>query len=306
VLTPEQAIDGVNERFGRHPGYRALHAKGRFYEATFTAAPEAKPLTRAAHMQGGPVGATVRFSNASGDPDDPDYAPDIRGMATSFHLPDGSRTDIVAQTAPRFPTTSPAEFIQLTKASSRAVKDLWRLPAFLARHPGTIPSAVAGLPALKTPVSYATRSYYAIHAYRWVDADGGERYVRYTWHPEGGDRNVSLREARARGADYLQEEMVDRLARGPARLDLMLQIAGEGDDPDDPTDDWPGDREVVNAGTLEVTGLAPDPEAGGEVFVFDPVRVTDGIELSNDPILQFRPKAYSVSIERRSASSPDA
>jgi catalase len=34
--------------------------------------------------------------------------------------------------------------------------------------------------------------------------------------------------------------------------------------------------------------------------VFDPSRVTDGIELSDDPILNFRPRAYSVSIERRS------
>ena len=42
--------------------------------------------------------------------------------------------------------------------------------------------------------------------------------------------------------------------------------------------------------------------SGGEIFVFDPVRVTDGIELSEDPILQFRPKAYSVSIERRAGS----
>jgi catalase len=35
------------------------------------------------------------------------------------------------------------------------------------------------------------------------------------------------------------------------------------------------------------------------VLVFDPVRVTDGIELSDDPILRFRSPAYRVSVERR-------
>ena len=33
--------------------------------------------------------------------------------------------------------------------------------------------------------------------------------------------------------------------------------------------------------------------------VFDPSRVTDGIECSDDPVLRFRPRAYSESIRRR-------
>jgi catalase len=306
VLTPEQSIDGVNERFGRHPGYRALHAKGLFCTGRFTATPASSRLSRAAHLQGEPVDATVRFSNAGGDPGVPDYVPDIRGMATTFHLPDGSRTDIVAQTSPRFPARTPDAFVELTKASRRDLTTLWKLPVFLARHPSAIVPALAGIPALKPPASYTARNYYAIHAFKWVDADGGERFVRYTWRPEGGEENISTGEAKKRGADYLQEEIAERLSRGPARYALVLQIAAAGDSVDDPMAVWPDDRETVTAGTLEVTAVMPDPEAGGEVFVFDPVRVTDGIELSNDPILQFRPKAYSVSIERRSASSPDA
>jgi catalase len=39
------------------------------------------------------------------------------------------------------------------------------------------------------------------------------------------------------------------------------------------------------------------------VLVFDPTRVTDGIELSDDPILRFRPRAYSVSVARRAPLS---
>jgi catalase len=35
----------------------------------------------------------------------------------------------------------------------------------------------------------------------------------------------------------------------------------------------------------------PDPEAGGRPVVFDPTRIVDGIELSDDPILRYRPAA---------------
>ena len=53
------------------------------------------------------------------------------------------------------------------------------------------------------------------------------------------------------------------------------------------------------AGTLEISGLETERETGGDVLIFDPTRVTDGIELSADPILQFRSGAYSASVERR-------
>jgi catalase len=55
----------------------------------------------------------------------------------------------------------------------------------------------------------------------------------------------------------------------------------------------------VRAGVLEITGVETDRETGGDVLVFDPSRVTDGIELSGDPVLRYRPKAYSDSVARR-------
>src|SRR3954452_7725117 len=100
MLTPEQTVDGINKRFGVHSGVRALHAKGITARGTFTATPEGKALTKAAHMQGEPVEVSVRLSNGSGDPRSKDYEPDVRGMAVTFELPDGSRTDISAQTVP--------------------------------------------------------------------------------------------------------------------------------------------------------------------------------------------------------------
>src|SRR4051794_2160624 len=115
-VSPEHAVDAANERFGRHAGRRALHAKGTLGKGTFTATPPAAAMTRAAHMRGEPVPATVRFSNGAGDPDEPDYVPDVRGLAVKLYLPDGARTDIVAQTAPRFPVRTPEAFVEFMRA----------------------------------------------------------------------------------------------------------------------------------------------------------------------------------------------
>ena len=58
-------------------------------------------------------------------------------------------------------------------------------------------------------------------------------------------------------------------------------------------------------GTLEITGLAFDREQGDDVLVFDPTRVIDGIELSDDAILHFRSHAYAESVKRRSGVARD-
>lgn len=301
-VTPQQAVEAANETYGRHPGSRALHAKGTFLRGTFTATPQAAALTGAAHMQGEPVPVTVRVSNGAGDPDRPDFMPDVRGLAAKFELPDGSQTDVVAQTAPQFPFHTPDAFVEFIRAQAPGPAIAWRLPAYLARHPGMLGALRVNLPALRPPASYAACRYYAIHAYRFVDAEGGSRYVRYTWVPEAGDSRLSPRAARSRGPDYLQQEIRERIASRAVRFVLELQIAGPGDDVDDPASVWPAGRERVRAGSLELTELAAHAEGDGRVIVFDPVRVTDGIELSDDPVLRFRPQAYSESVSRRSSS----
>jgi catalase len=301
TITPEQAIDAANEVYGRHAGYRALHAKGTLCAGTFTATPAGARLSRAVHMQGEPVPVTARVSNGSGDPGTPDYVPDVRGLAIKCYLPDGSRTDIVAQSAPRFPTRTPEAFVELMRATAPGPSMPLKLARFLARNPGAALGLPANAKALLPPASYATIRYYAVHAYRWIDGDGVVRHVRYTFVPHAKEAPPAPWQARGRGRDYLQDDIRDRLGRAPVRFKLELQIAEPGDRVDDPTSVWPKQRQVVIAGTLELTGLDTERETGSDVLVFDPVRVTDGIELSDDPILRFREHAYSASVARRTA-----
>ena len=292
TIDPERAIDRINGVFGRHDGDRTLHAKGAFYTGAFTATPWAAQRCRAAHLQGDPVPVWVRWSNGAGRRN-PDKAPDVRGMAVSFRLPDGSATDLLGQTAPRFPVRTVEDFLELVEASESPVK----LPLFLARHPRAVPALVASMRAksLVPPYSYAEVRYHPIHAYRWVAADGSPSWVRYRFSPQDG------RAARTGGSfagpDRLREEILARLAAHPVRYTLEVQVAGPGDDPHDPTSVW--QAEYADAGTVEITGPDPAREQDGEVVVFDPTRVVDGIELSDDPILRYRPAAYSASVSRR-------
>lgn len=292
TVSPREAIDRINGVFGAHAGFRALHAKGRFYAATFTATKEAAALCRAGYLQGEPVPVWVRWSNGAGNPRIKDGAPDVRGMAVSFRLPDGTATDLLGQTAPRFPVRTVEDFLSLVESSRP-----WQLPLFMARHPGAVGALLANLraKAIVPPRSFADVSYFPVHAYRWTAADGTTNWVRYTLVPASpGERTPGTFD----GRDRLFDEMAARLAAGPVRYTLRVSVAGPGDDPHDPMSVWRHAREL-DAGTIEVTAPDPAREQDGEVVVFDPTRVVDGIELSDDPILRYRAGAYTESVSRR-------
>jgi catalase len=296
------ALEAVNG--GAHAGYRAVHAKGTVCKGTFTPTPEAASLSRAAHLQGEPVEATVRFSNASGNPHTSDANPIAgRGMAVKFHLSGDEATDIVAVPLVVFLARTPEDFLELTRARipdpETGQPDQERLGAYLAEHPETGIALQKGLPKLAPTTSFATSDYRALHAFALVNADGERRWGRYTWEPEEGPEYLTDEQREAASRDYLQEEIRQRLAEGIARFTLEFTLADEGDPLDDPTAEWEGEHEVVELGELELISVVEEAEAPENPLVFDPTRLTDGIEPSEDPILAVRPKAYSVSIDRR-------
>ena len=170
--------------------------------------------------------------------------------------------------------------------------------AYLGEHPEALPNIQYFLSSTP-PESYATCAYNSLHAFRWTDADGNSRYVRYRFEPEAGESRIDAEEAKERGREYLQEDIVGRAG---AAFRLLVVIAADDDPVDDPTAEWPAERERVEVGRLELTGPETDREKGGDVLVFDPVRVTDGIETSDDPILHFRSRAYRASVGRRAAA----
>jgi len=295
-----RVVDSMERMSGRHPGYRRSSARGAGFRGTFTPTGTAAALTTAAHLQTRPVPVTVRFSNSEGNPHTPDTAPVTRGMATRFHLHDGSDTDLVALTVPRFVASTPKEFLELTEALRpdpvTRQPDLARVHTFVGAHPH-LAEAVAQQPPI--PVSYASAAYWAIHAFIWVDAAGVRRPVRYRWEPEAGRAALTADEAATRTAHYLTDELHRRLEHESVAFDLRIQRA----EPDDPTHDpstvWPDHRREFTAGRLEITAPADDQDPWN-TQAFNPTRVTPGIQLSDDPILAFRAHAYAESHLRRS------
>ena len=170
-----QIVDALNGIYGAHSGHRAVHAKGTLCAGTFTAGPEAARLTRAAHMQGAPTRAHVRFSNAGGDPGKPDGTNDGRGMAVKFYLPDGTTTDISSVTVPVFVVRTPEDFLELTRTRipdpATGQMDMNKIGAFLGKHPESLPAIEAAMTA-NAPASYAEGEVFRgprvqVHRRRW-------------------------------------------------------------------------------------------------------------------------------------------
>ncbi|HVF51991.1 MAG TPA: catalase family peroxidase [Actinomycetota bacterium] len=295
----ERIVDMMNSIHGTHSGFRAVHAKGACCRGSFKATREAAAVCIAPHLQGEDVAVTVRFSSGSGKPTRADGARDERGMAVKFHLPDGSTTDIVSLTLPVFFVKTPDDFLEFLTAQQldpeTGKPDLARVAAFVDTHPEA-QLAMGFLMFSMSPASFAACTFNGIHAFRMSAPDGTSRFVRYKWVPESTPPGLTDEETRALGKSYLHDELVRRLEGGSVSFELELQIAAEGDDPNDPTTPWPEEREVVRAGTMTLREHAADSCDG---MIFDPGRVIDGIERSDDPILHARSDAYSVSFARR-------
>ena len=149
------------------------------------------------------------------------------------------------------------------------------------------------------PASFATLNYHAVNASCFRKADGLQTTGRYTWVPVAAHQTLSPEEAADRSPNFLTEELVARLAKGAVSFMLELQVA----EPDDVTDDanahWPSDRRRVQLGTMHLTALVPDSSIAEQGLFFDPVRVVDGITLSDDPLLVGRTRTYPLSLARR-------
>lgn len=302
----EEVVESLDAINGRHPDHRAVHAKGTFWKGTFTASPEAGSLSRAAHLRGQPAPVLGRFSNASGNPRTSDANPLAgRGMAVKFQPEGAEPTDIVSVALPVWVVRTPEDFLAFTRLRARDPEtgqpDAERMTAFLGEHPESSRALQLGMPSLAPVRSFACSEYNALHAFALVDAEGNRTWGRYGWRPKAEVERLSEEEIAAADRDYLQDEIRDRLAEGSARFRLELRLAAEGDPLDDPTDPWEGERDTVVLGELEITDVIEDVEAD-EPIVFDPMRLCDGIEPSEDPILKFRPKAYSVSVARRASA----
>jgi catalase len=298
-----QLVDTMRALAGSHPGFRPVHAKGIVCLGTFRGVPDALRVSRALHLQGQAVPTVMRFSNASGNPEVHDGLANARALAVKFQLPDGKNADILALSIEGFPGGTPEDFLAFLRAqlpdpiTGQPAPDA--VPRFLERHP-TVRAFLERLMQKPVPASYGQARYYAEHAFKFTAADGTSRFGRYRWTPEAGEAYLSPDDASTRSPNFLREELESRLRNGPVVFRLLLQLAEQSDPTDDVTALWPADRPLVELGRLEVTSISPTSADDEGRLVFDPTNLTDGIDLSADPLLLARSAAYSISYDHRS------
>jgi catalase len=296
----EQIVEQAQDILGFHPGYRVLHADGRLYRGTFQALPIAKDFTRATHLQGGIIPATVRYSKGGGNPDASFTA--TVGMATRFYLPNGRTTNLVMLSQLLFVARTPDELLELIAAAKPLAgqKGINRegVQAFLATHPGTAKVIKLRSEAL-APTSFAHSEFHAIHVFRFVNQNDVVTNVRCHWTPQAGVKGRPPAELADESKEVLFDEFEERIKKGPVRYDFVLELAEPGDPLDDPTTLWPPDRRRVTVGTLELVAPISLEEIGDPEMNHDPTKLTDGIELNDDPIIQARRGVYEASAAYR-------
>jgi catalase len=301
IALSEQLLQQFDTIFGLNPGFRPAHAKGTMLTGTFTPSREAATLTKAPHIVRESTPVTVRFSDSTGIPLVPDNDPNAnpRGFAIRFNLAEHVHTDIVSHSTDGFPTRTGQEFLELlTALATSDPKNLAGTPleAFLGSHPKALAFVQAPKPA---PSSFARESYFGITAMKFTNKDGVSRFGRYRIIPEAGNDHLDDAETAAKGSDYLMAEIVERVGKGPVKFKVLVQIANDGDVVDDATIHWPEDRKVLELGTLTLTAPVADSAREQKQIIFDPIPRVDGIEPSDDPLLELRAAIYLISGRRR-------
>jgi catalase len=294
------AFDALN---GSQPGYRPAHAKGVLLSGTFRPAAAAKTLTRAPHVQRASTPVAVRFSDFAGIPGIPDNHPQAspRGIAIRFYLAEHVHTDIIAHSVDGFPVRTAEEFLEFLRAIHDSGPDAPH-PSAIEKFLGTHPAALEFVQAPKPmPASFFSERFFAVNAYKFQNEQGVVRYGRYRIRPDGPAEHFDAAAAANQPPNMLFDDVAARLAKGPAKIRIAVQIAGEGDVVDDSTIHWPADRPEIEFGELEMTGIVADNAAQQQRIIFDPIPRVDGIESSGDPLLEPRATVYLMSGRRRRA-----
>jgi catalase len=289
---------------GVHAGHRPAHAKGLLCVGTFRPSREAAGLTRAPHAVRNSTPVTVRYSNSNGMPSGPDNDPGRsgpRGMAVRFHLADHVHTDVVAHSTDGFPVRTGEEFLEFLRAAVAAGAGRPEaLAGFLAAHPSARRYVETPKPV---PTSFTREAFFAVTSFRFTNAQGASRHGRFRVRPEDGTEYLTDEQAAARSPNFLFDEIGPRLTRGPVRLGVFVQLAGESDDVTDASVPWPADRAEMPFGTIMLTGRVDDTEPERRKINFDPVPRVDGIETSGDPLSEVRSEVYLLSGRRRRAAA---
>ena len=291
-LITDQIINRFEDTFDAHPGQAASHANTLCVQGGFVGTPAASALSRSGLFGGEAVPVVAQFSVIGGNAGG-------RGaleMALEFRLPDGGLQHMAVLNTPVFVAAQPLTFnemIEAVKLDPRTGQpDRGRLRAFLESHPDAFAQRNFRAATDPTP-NYADSAYFSIHTFRFIDTDGRTHFVRWRFIPLDGEKSTTPSRVTRTNGNLIAERLMEQLRRGPVRWDMIVFVG----EPDDTTDNasiaWPESRRHFKAGTLRITGATPESATDCQKARFDPLILTDGIALADDPVLLFRSPTYA-------------
>lgn len=234
-------------------------------------------------------------------PDNDPHA-DPRGLAIRFNLGGRKHTDVVTHSTPFFPTRTGGEFLEFLKAliaSPPGTPSPSPIEQFLGSHPKALAFVQAPKPP---PSSFSREAYFGVTAFKFVNTEGKSTYIRYRVIPDEGVDTLDQAAATEKGPNYLFEEVEERVKKGPFSFKLVAQLAEEGDITDDATVHWPEDRALVELGSVKVDSVVEDSAKEQKYIIMDPIPRVQGIEPSDDPLLELRAAIYLISGRQRRAA----
>jgi len=301
-VSPLEVVDGFEGVFGKQAGFRRSGAKGICASATFTGNEAGKEMSSSAVFSGAKVPVTARFSLGGGNPKASDIAKITRNMALKFNLPKGESWEMANISAPFFAVATPEQMLGFLKA--RAVdpatgkNDPERIKAWNAANPEAKPQ-IDYLAKAPIPASYGSVNYWGVSTYKFRASNGRVEYVRYTFEPVKGLESLSEDEQKAKGANFLFDELRQRVAKAPVEFNMVVQVAENGDVLDNSTVAWPDTRKRVVVGKLSIDKVSGDDKGDCVGITYNPMVVPSGVETGPDPLFVARASSYAVSLGRR-------
>ena len=252
----------------------------------------------------------VRFSTVAGERGSFDLARDVRGFAVKFYTDEGN-FDLVGNNMPVFFIQDAIKFPDLVHAvkpephhgmpqAASAHDTFWD---FVSLMPESTHMLMWLMSDRALPRSFTMMQGFGVHTFRFVNAAGESRFVKFHWNPVRGTHSLDWDECvKINGADpdYHRRDLWESIEAGHfPEWELGLQVFAEKDadgfsfDVLDPTKIVP--EELVPVRTVGRLVLNRNPDnffAETEQVAFCAAHLVPGIDFSNDPLLAGRIHSY--------------
>jgi catalase len=228
-LTPGRIVAALSDRGGDTLGHRRNHSKGVCFTGVFEANGVGAQFSTAPMLASDEYPVIGRFSIAVGNPDALDIMGRVKSMAIRIVAPEGQEWRSAMNNSPVFVVQNPRDFYKLTLTQDVDPATGRPNPAamkqFLATHPASAPFAHWAMTAPWT-TSWADQSYNSLDAFRFIDAHGESRLVRWSMQATLPETPVPKAQLKTMGPDFLEKDLFLRLAQEAIDLALDRDLRG--------------------------------------------------------------------------------